>query len=80
MKIKGTDLTLSTHGDSFWLKSDSGLAVSFTHYNDLKITGHTEKSFFVGYKMVAGDLIRVCEIQGKNAVVVYEAISNYNVR
>lgn len=80
MKIQNTNLVLTCSNDVYTLRSEDGLSVSFTHYNDLSISGRTEKPYFVGYVKVNDKLINVCEIQGLKASLVYEAVSDYNMR
>lgn len=80
MKIQNTNLILTCSNDVYTLRSEDGLSVSFTHYNDLSISGRTEKPYFVGYVKVNDKLINVCEIQGLKASLVYEVVSDYNMR
>lgn len=80
MKIQNTNLVLTCSNDVYTLKSEDGLSISFTHYDDLSISGRTEKSYFVGYIKVNDRLVSVCEIQGNKAGLVYEAVNDYNMR
>lgn len=80
MKIQNTNLILTCSNDVYTLRSEDGLSVSFTHYNDLSISGRTEKPYFVGYIKVNDKLVSVCEIQGNKASLVYEAVNDYNMR
>lgn len=80
MKIQNTNLILNCSNEVYTLRSEDGLSVSFTHYNDLSISGRTEKPYFVGYIKVNDKLVSVCEIQGLKASLVYEAVNDYNMR
>lgn len=80
MKIQGTNLVLSCQYGIYTLKSEDGLNVAFTHYNDLSIGGKTDKPYFVGYLKINEKLVSVCEIQGNKASLVYEAVNDYNMR